>query len=445
VNEEIQHTLTSVVADLRREVVPVVRDLGDLQRNATLWLAVRAGMNATRSSFSLPDAWRVDTARLTDATYLAAIGFAAGVRDPDTNIKPSVEAALRVLMRRKPHTVERSGFADDPLCAAGLAVLATRLGLAEPLSIVAQAAEDLAVPSPSVTLALVFAGAKSPTALAVEMSAGCLAAAILCARISDEVAKRLFPALPATEAEAQLVHGLCRGNFTLGRGLDAMLTLAALELDPAMESAGSSLSPALGATPVKRTILFLASNPGSSGRLALDEEARAIETKLRASAHRDAIQFRTRWAVRPDDLLQALNEDRPTVVHFSGHGSGAGGIVLHDDVAGDRLVAGDALKRLFTAIKDDIRVVVLSACYSMEQARQIVAVIDVVVGMADSVGDGAARAFAAAFYRALGFGRTVQNAFDQGLSAIALEGFDDVKVPELLVRPGVDAAKLVIV
>lgn len=445
VSDVIRHTLTSIITDLRRDVAPGARDVGDLQRNATLWLAVRAGMIATKSSFSLPAAWRVDTARLTDATYLAAIGFAAAVRDSDANMKSNVEAALRRLMKRSPHTVERSGFADDPLCAAGLAVLARTLGLAEPLSIVARAAEDLAVLSPSVFLALVCAGAKAPAPLAVEISAGCLAAAILCARIDDDIANSLFPALPAKAAEEQLVYGLCRGNFTLGRGFDAMLTLAALELDPVTGRAGSTSSPAPGLMSAKRTILFLASNPGSSGRLALDEEARAIETKLRASEHRDAIQFRTRWAVRADDLLQAFNEDRPTVVHFSGHGSGAGGIVLHDDIAGDRLVAGSALNRLFTVIKDEIRIVVLSACYSVEQARAIVSVIDVVVGMADSVGDSAARAFSAAFYRALGFGRAVQNAFDQGVAAIELEGFDDVEVPKLLVRPGVDATKLVIV
>lgn len=443
-SDEIRHTLTSVIADLRRDVVPLARDVGDLQRNATLWIAVRAGMVAKKSSFALPLHARPDIARLTDATYLAAIGFAAGVRDLDPAIKPSVEAGLRALVKRSPHTVERSGFADDPLCAAGLAVLARAIGLVEPLGVVARATEELAVLSSSVGLLLVCSGVKSPTALPVETSAAGLASAILSARIDEETSNKLFPTLPAKAAEEQLVHGLCRGTFVLGRGLGAMFTLAALELDAAAGHADVGAQERIPAT-MKRTILLLASNPGSSARLALGEEARAIETKLRASQHRDAIQFRTRWAVRPDDLLQALNEDRPTIVHFSGHGSGAGGIVLHDEVTGDRLVPGNALKRLFTVMKDEIRMVVLSACFSIEQAREIVSVIDVVVGMADSVGDSAARAFAAGFYRALAFGRTVQNAFEQGVTAIELEGFNDGDVPELLVRPGVDVTKLVIV
>jgi len=96
-------------------------------------------------------------------------------------------------------------------------------------------------------------------------------------------------------------------------------------------------------------------------------------------------------------------------------------------------------------MKDDIRVVVLSACYSAEQAREIATVVDAVVGMSDSIGDEAARAFAAAFYRALGFGRSLQNAFEQGLAAMDLEGHGDTDVPVLLVRTGVDATKLVLV
>jgi hypothetical protein len=443
-SDEIRHTLTDVVAALRRDVVPTSRDAGDLQRNAALWLAVRAGTSTTKSSFDLPASWRTDPARLSDVSYLAAIGFAAGVGELDAAPRPSLEAALHMILKRKPHTFERSGFADDPLCAAGLAVLARAIGLSEPLRVIAKAAEELATVSATTALVLVCSGTKSPTASPTGTSAGDLAAAILCTRIDQDLAGILFPSRSGAAAEDQLVHELCRGSFTLGRGFEAMLVLAALELGYSGDRTREV--PSMGTAPsVKRTILFLAANPSNSERLALDEEARAIETKLRASEYRDAIQFRTRWAVRADDLLQALNEDRPTVVHFSGHGAGATGIVFHDEAAGDRLVAGHALRRLFTAMKDDIRVVVLNACYSVEQARAIASVIDVVVGMADSVGDDAARTFSAAFYRALGFGRTVKNAFEQGLAAIVLEGFDDADVPVLLVRSGVDDATLVIV
>lgn len=187
-------------------------------------------------------------------------------------------------------------------------------------------------------------------------------------------------------------------------------------------------------------VLFLAANPSSSSRLALGEEARAIEEKVRDSKHRHLVAVRTRWAVRPEDLQQALLEDEPTVVHFSGHGGGLVGIVLHSaDQSVERLVAAGALADLFRVLKDGIKVVVLNACYSDVQALAIVEEIDFVVGMSDSIGDEAARVFAAAFYRGLAFGRSVRTAFELGINELKLLGFgEDNAIPKLLVRSGVD-------
>ena len=78
-------------------------------------------------------------------------------------------------------------------------------------------------------------------------------------------------------------------------------------------------------------VLFLASNPKATQPLKLDEEARPITEKIREAKYRDVLKLETLWAVRPDDLIQALNEHKPQIVHFSGHGSEMGEIVLMDD------------------------------------------------------------------------------------------------------------------
>jgi hypothetical protein len=70
----------------------------------------------------------------------------------------------------------------------------------------------------------------------------------------------------------------------------------------------------------KHTILFLAANPVGTDRLALDEEARAIQEELERSGHRDQFEFVTRCAIRPLDLLRELRKLKPTIVHFSGLG-----------------------------------------------------------------------------------------------------------------------------
>jgi len=190
--------------------------------------------------------------------------------------------------------------------------------------------------------------------------------------------------------------------------------------------------------------LFLAANPRSTNRLAIDEEMHEIEQKLRAAEHRDVLVFQSAWAVRPDDLLQLLNQHQPHIVHFSGHGSGEG-LSLAGDDGRDRLVTTRALKMLFTTLKDNIRLVVLNACYSREQAQALVEIIDCVIGMKESIHDDTAIAFASSFYRAIGFGRSIQEAFEQGITLLLLEGIAEEDIPELLVKGGVDTNKVVLI
>ena len=185
-------------------------------------------------------------------------------------------------------------------------------------------------------------------------------------------------------------------------------------------------------------ILFFASNPDQVMPLALDEEIRAIRAKIRASDYRDVLDLVPCLAVRPDDLLQELNTERPAVVHFSGHGTGSGELVLMDDNRQPKPVSTAALKALFATLKDNIQVVVLNACATQPQAEAIAEVIDCVIGMSGDLGDRAALIFAASFYRAIGFARTVQEAFDQGKVALLLEGIAEEKTPVLFHRPGVD-------
>ncbi|HYU32953.1 MAG TPA: NB-ARC domain-containing protein [Thermoanaerobaculia bacterium] len=199
-------------------------------------------------------------------------------------------------------------------------------------------------------------------------------------------------------------------------------------------------------------ILFLSANPvvdsiepdseESLAPLALGEEARAIETKLRAAGAGPAIEFITKWAVRPDDLLQWLNLYQPHIVHFSGHGSRTAQIILVDDQGNPKPVGKAALVSLFQTLQGNIRLVVLNACYARAQALAVTEVIDCAVGMNKAIGDQAAITFAAAFYRAIGFGCSVKAAFEQGKTALLLEGIPEQNTPELLVRQGIDPSRI---
>jgi hypothetical protein len=208
------------------------------------------------------------------------------------------------------------------------------------------------------------------------------------------------------------------------------------------------LRPSSTAFMSKVKILFFAADPhsvpphGRADRLLLDEDIRQIREKVRASEHRDALEFDYRLAARQDDLLQALNEVQPDVVHFSGHGWSEGLFLM--DSEGRRPLGADVglLTELFRVFRGRIRVVVLNACLSHSQAEAVARVVGCAIGMHGKISDQAAITFGAAFYRAIGFGHSVQTAFDQACLALPSTERD---CPRIAARPDVDPARLVLV
>jgi hypothetical protein len=95
-------------------------------------------------------------------------------------------------------------------------------------------------------------------------------------------------------------------------------------------------------------------------------------------------------------------------------------------------VSPRALSQLFSVLKDNIRCVVLNACYSEQQAQAIAEHIDCVIGMSRSISDPAAIGFATCFYQGLGYGRDIKTSFDLGCIEIELENLGEENTPKLL-------------
>ncbi|MED4170785.1 CHAT domain-containing protein, partial [Priestia megaterium] len=170
--------------------------------------------------------------------------------------------------------------------------------------------------------------------------------------------------------------------------------------------------------PKKIKVLFIASNPLDQPQLRLDEEAREIEIMIRKSEYRDSVSFITKWAARPLDILQAINEINPTVIHFSGHGSAEDELVFQDNSGNTKLIAKDAIVQTMASTSDNIKLVFFNTCFSYGQAKVVVEHIDAAIGMNTSIGDDAARVFAAQFYSALGFGHSLYKSFQQAKGAL---------------------------
>ena len=179
-------------------------------------------------------------------------------------------------------------------------------------------------------------------------------------------------------------------------------------------------------------ILFLASNPSDTTRLRLGNEIRAIDEKLRQSEFRDKFEILQHWAVRVTDLQSCLLRHNPTIVHFSGHGSPRSEIILEDDKGISKPVSGRAISNIFSIHKENIRCVVLNACYTKRQATSIAKHIDCVIGMSEAIGDEAATSFAKAFYLAIGYGKDIKKAFKSGCLEIDLKGLKEFHKPKLI-------------
>lgn len=192
-------------------------------------------------------------------------------------------------------------------------------------------------------------------------------------------------------------------------------------------------------------VLFLASNPIDQSQLRLDEEARSIAEMIRKAEHRDSVRFETRWAIRPTDIIQAINELQPTIVHFSGHGTDTDEIVLQSNSGTTKTVSKEAIAQTMTVFADNIRLVFFNTCYSNNQAKAVTMHIEAAIGMNTSISDGAARIFSSQFYSAISFGHSVQRAFEQAKTVLMLEGIPEEETPELFVQDGIDPNDIVIV
>ena len=197
--------------------------------------------------------------------------------------------------------------------------------------------------------------------------------------------------------------------------------------------------------PEKITVLFFATNPKNTTHLRLDEEVRTIQEMIRKSEHRDSIIFESRWAVRPLDILQAINELNPDIIHFSGHGADSSELILESADGTAKAVSKEAITQSIMMSSDKIRFMFFNACFSYGQAQSVVEHIDAAIGMADSVSDVGACTFAAQFYSSLGFGLSIKKAFEQAKGTMMLESPTEQHIPELYVKDGVLADELYLV
>lgn len=178
-------------------------------------------------------------------------------------------------------------------------------------------------------------------------------------------------------------------------------------------------------------VLLLTSEPENNPRLRVGAEGREIKDIFDRAQMRERIRFVQRHAVRAKDISSALLDLKPTIVHFSGHGTQEGYLYFEDDAGRANPVEPQALSRLFRLFSKHTICVLLNACYSEDQATAISKHIYYVIGMEHDIFDQGAMAFSEGFYQALGSGEDFEKAFQFGCIEMTLRGIPGDRMPVL--------------
>jgi len=190
-------------------------------------------------------------------------------------------------------------------------------------------------------------------------------------------------------------------------------------------------------------ILFLAANPRGITARRLDEEARDIQEEIRRATQHDQFEFVPRLAARPMDLLRALREVKPSIVHVVGH-EAIDGLHLVGDNGQPLQVTSDALHATFGAAGRSAQIVVLNGCATEDLAEALCDFVPVCVGTPASAHDDAVRAFSIGFYGALASSESAARARRHGEAAIRLAVAGDRSPTFLHHRHDIDPEALVL-
>jgi hypothetical protein len=204
---------------------------------------------------------------------------------------------------------------------------------------------------------------------------------------------------------------------------------------------------AFGALPLrdperKTVVLIISATPKDQAHLDVDNEVNQIENEVRLSDLRDHVEVVYKPAVRVEQLQSHLQQYRPDILHFAGHGE-THGILVEKHDGNKQVISNEALVGTLKLYRDTLRCVVLNACYSEGLATLLASELGVAVGMITAVGDQSAIKFARGFYRAICNGRDVRFAFESGCVEVDLETLPGANYPQL--RHAVDPETVVFV
>jgi CHAT domain len=181
-------------------------------------------------------------------------------------------------------------------------------------------------------------------------------------------------------------------------------------------------------------IAFLSANPETDQPLRTDIEARNLARALKSTTNRERIIVRFIPAAQWIDFLDAINEFKPQIIHFSGHGGGGTILLDNDDVYDDggNSIDYHLLNKFIGSTAFKPEVLVLNACETVDGADIFLENIKAVVAMESSIDDAAAAYFTTFFYKALAEGQPLSKAVEQAKLALSALNLPDSELPTII-------------
>jgi hypothetical protein len=215
------------------------------------------------------------------------------------------------------------------------------------------------------------------------------------------------------EGRQPVVHLEVDGNFR-PLALDATLYHAGIEEDANLRVI---LRPVV---PIK--VMVLTANPSGTSPIEWGREAATIRRIAVRESNPRPIEVEVYTAFESTDFELFVKQKKPTIIHFSGHGTEQKKFVL-DDGSGyahhfSYVAMGEIFRRL---LQEGIRVrcILLNGCFTATARKEIGEFAEVIIGSAGRIADDAAIAFAQAFYSSLADGDSLGGAIERGKKKMA--------------------------
>ncbi len=204
---------------------------------------------------------------------------------------------------------------------------------------------------------------------------------------------------------------------------------------------------AVGRSSKTARVAFLLASPAGAGAINVGMDYREASAAVSTSVDRNRIDLKPFPAAHAGTILDALNEYRPNVIHFSGHGGGGAILLDRDEImtSGGMVLDYDVAKRMVESTDNPPTLLVFAACQTVVGVEQFLSAVPFVIAMSDNISDWAAAFFSRRFYGALVAKVSVGHAFDQAKAYLAAEKLRDADLPTMLCREGADAYQVRIV